>query len=247
MPMLPPPRWSFAARSSSTRRSSDDRGRRLVFFGRHAGLAGMLDTLAALGRRLMWEGIDSPFSVAFVRPRLHRPRSGARRRLRAWPTGSAATAFPTALHPVVFGFTGSGNASKGAQEIFELLPTKRSFRTISPRCSRTTTCPGTSLYKVVFTRRDRFGSAMASCLRHLTVLVNGIYWEPGHPRVVGLDDLRAYSARTPNRACASSATSRATSTARSRRTSRSRRRGSRLRVRRRLRRGRSAASRGAAR
>src|SRR5258706_2855232 len=32
---------------------------------------------------------------------------------------------------------------------------------------------------------------MAAHLRHLTVLVNGIYWEPGHPRVVSLDDVRA--------------------------------------------------------
>jgi alpha-aminoadipic semialdehyde synthase len=32
---------------------------------------------------------------------------------------------------------------------------------------------------------------MAAYLPHLTVLVNGIYWEPGQPRVVGLDDLRA--------------------------------------------------------
>ena len=34
----------------------DDQGRRLIFFGRHAGLAGMLDSLWALGRRLAEEG-----------------------------------------------------------------------------------------------------------------------------------------------------------------------------------------------
>ena len=41
---------------------SDDNGRRLIFFGRHAGIAGMFETLWALGRRLDWEGIANPFS-----------------------------------------------------------------------------------------------------------------------------------------------------------------------------------------
>ena len=40
----------------------DERGRRLIFFGRYAGLAGMIDTLWALGRRLTVEGYDSPFA-----------------------------------------------------------------------------------------------------------------------------------------------------------------------------------------
>ena len=32
---------------------------------------------------------------------------------------------------------------------------------------------------------------MGPHLAHLTILVNGIYWEPGHPRVVSRDELRA--------------------------------------------------------
>ena len=41
---------------------TDDQGRRLIFFGWHAGVAGMLETLWALGKRLAWEGIDTPFA-----------------------------------------------------------------------------------------------------------------------------------------------------------------------------------------
>jgi len=37
----------------------DEKGRRLIFFGRHAGLAGMIDTLWALERRLTWEGTSN--------------------------------------------------------------------------------------------------------------------------------------------------------------------------------------------
>ncbi|GAG46415.1 unnamed protein product, partial [marine sediment metagenome] len=40
---------------------TDPDGRRLIFFGRHAGLAGMIETLSALGKRLSWEGIHNPF------------------------------------------------------------------------------------------------------------------------------------------------------------------------------------------
>jgi saccharopine dehydrogenase (NAD+, L-lysine-forming) len=40
---------------------ADDRGRRLVFFGRQAGQAGMIETLYALDRRLRWEA-STPIS-----------------------------------------------------------------------------------------------------------------------------------------------------------------------------------------
>ena len=43
-------------------RIADAHNRRLIAFGKYAGLAGMVDTLAALGQRLDWEGIDTPFS-----------------------------------------------------------------------------------------------------------------------------------------------------------------------------------------
>mgnify|MGYP002066313573 CR=1 FL=1 len=41
----------------------DEGGRRLVFFGRFAGLAGMIDTLWALGKRLAYEKHETPFAA----------------------------------------------------------------------------------------------------------------------------------------------------------------------------------------
>ena len=58
-------------------RITDERGRRLIFFSRFAGLAGAIDALWALGRRLEWEGLAP-------NPRTERrssPWSRARRRL----------------------------------------------------------------------------------------------------------------------------------------------------------------------
>src|SRR5262245_50010254 len=85
----------------------DDRGRRLVFFGRHAGFAGMIDTLAALGRRLRWEGIDSPFAplkMAHEYADLEDAHAGLARASDA----IRGRGVPDALHPLVVGFTGSG-------------------------------------------------------------------------------------------------------------------------------------------
>jgi alpha-aminoadipic semialdehyde synthase len=166
----------------------DDRGRRLVFFGRHAGFAGMLDTLAALGKRLVWEGIDSPFAgLAFAHE--YADLEEAHARLAGVADLIRRRGVPDPLHPLVIGFTGSGNVSKGAQEIFDHLPYEEVLPEDLAALSANTDLPRNILYKVVFSRADRI--AMGPRLAHLTALVNGIYWEPGHPRVVGLDDLRA--------------------------------------------------------
>ncbi len=164
----------------------DRRGKRLVFFGRHAGYAGMIDGLWALGRRLAGEGIDSPFAA--LEP-AHRYGSLAEalavleveagRRIRD-------QGVPPELHPLVVGFTGGGNVSQGAQEVLDRLPVV----TVRPEeLAGLAADPDRSrraVYKVVFRRGERAG--FARHLPHLTVLVNGIYWEPGHPRLVTLDD-----------------------------------------------------------
>jgi len=188
----------------------DDRGRRLVFFGRHAGFAGMLDTLAALGRRLSWEGIDSPFvqlAMAHEYADLEEAHAALARVADAIRRGG----LPASLHPVVFGFTGSGNVAKGAQEIFDHLPYEEILPEDLASLFSNDDLPRNILYKVAFGRDDRmerngggpietgelrahperFHSTMPPHLAHLTVLVNGVYWEPGQPRVVGLTDLRA--------------------------------------------------------
>lgn len=168
----------------------DERGRRLVFFGRHAGFAGMLDTLATLGRRLSHEGIDSPFA-SFKLAHEYADLEEAHAELARVAGVIRRDGVPDALHPLVIGFTGSGNVSKGAQEIFDQLPHEDIIPEDLPSLFTNEDLPRNLLYKVAFTRGDRLGSGMAPHLGYLTALVNGIYWEPGHPRVVTKDDLRA--------------------------------------------------------
>ena len=189
---------------------TDENDRRLIFFGRHAGQAGMLDTFWALGQRLRWEGIPNPFDAlkqAHQYPDLETAeqavlRAGARLRRE----GLAAD-----LVPLVVGFAGYGRVSTGAQEVFDLLPSEEvapgdlaglEQREADPRI----------VYKVVFkeehlvepvSSQDRFElqdyyghpqkyrSRFSSYVPYLTVLVNGIYWEAKYPRLLTKDYLRA--------------------------------------------------------
>lgn len=171
-------------------------GRRLVFFGRHAGYAGMIDALWALGQRMEHEAVETAFS----------------RVKRAFDYKSVAEACETlakevgarireqglspSLHPLVIGFTGGGNVSRGAQEILDHLPVvevepdELASLADRPDLSRRV------IYKVVFRRPDRL--QFSRHLPHLTMLVNGIYWEPGHPKLATRGELRELWLRQSN-------------------------------------------------
>jgi alpha-aminoadipic semialdehyde synthase len=186
----------------------DKQNRRLIFFGRHAGLAGMINTLWALGRRLAWEGIPSPF--ARIRQAMqYADLEDARRDIRAVAAEIRQQGLPRELMPLVVGFTGYGNVSGGAQEIFDLLPHESvapaDLALLPPDEAR-------RLYKVVFTEADcfaaedgvspfgledyfrhgkqRYASVFIRHLEHLSVWVNCIYWDDRYPRLLTLEDCR---------------------------------------------------------
>ena len=83
----------------------DEKNRRLIFFGRHAGLAGMVNTLWSLGKRLDVEGIPSAFR-RLKQARAYADLSGAREDLGRIAARIAADGVPEAIHPLVVGFTG---------------------------------------------------------------------------------------------------------------------------------------------
>lgn len=190
-------------------RIRDDRGKRLIFFGRHAGIAGMVDALWALGRRLAWEGIGCPFA-ACRQSHQYADLEDVRIHLGRVADAIRHEGVPLSLHPLVFGFTGSGNVSRGAQEIFALLPSEEVNPDELGGLASSPDLPRNVVFRTLFGRRDRverigggrvdeaelaahpelYRSAMGRYLPHLTVLVNGIYWDPHHPRVASLQDLR---------------------------------------------------------
>lgn len=145
---------------------TDENGRRLIFFGNYAGLAGAIETLWAFGRRLAFEGTATPFEEierALDYPDLERAKEAVRK------VGEriATEGLPDTITPLVVGIAGYGNVSHGVQEILDLLPVEE----IAPGeldalggCSNTLDLPhplstekGASnrvVYKVVFKEED---------------------------------------------------------------------------------------------
>jgi alpha-aminoadipic semialdehyde synthase len=181
----------------------DDEGRRLVLFGYHAGLAGMIDSLWSLGQRLELEGHDTPFA-RIRQAYTYESLTDVEEQLREVSAIIASDGLPAELGPLVVGLAGYGNVSKGAQHILDLL----SPRTVEPEGLEGLK-PG-AIYKVVFKEEhmvapkgaepfdlqtyykhpEHFRPTFSGYLDHLTVLVNCIYWEDRCPRLVTFDDLK---------------------------------------------------------
>jgi hypothetical protein len=199
---------------------ADEEGRRLVSFGRYAGLAGMIDTLWALGKRLAYEKRETPFGAlkaAWQYPELE----DARAAVREAGARIAREGLGKDLAPMIVAFAGYGNVSSGAQEILDLLPVEevppaRLAPLASARKRRDKV-----VYKVVFKEEDmvrprargssfdlqdyydfpdKYEPVLSTYLPYFTVLVNCIYWDARYPRFVTKGDLAAlYGGPAPPR------------------------------------------------
>jgi saccharopine dehydrogenase (NAD+, L-lysine-forming) len=183
----------------------DHHGRRLVFFGRFAGLAGMVNTLQGLGRRLEYEGVITPLSQirqAREYAQVHIAKSAVRQ------VGEriAAEGLPETIVPLVVGVTGYGHVAQGAMEILKELGTTEVAPEDLPLLSDH---PDTNMiYHVVFKEEhtvepiepghdfvlqdyydhpEVYRSCFERHLPHLTALANCIYWEAKYPRLLTRD------------------------------------------------------------
>ncbi|GMU87425.1 MAG: hypothetical protein AMXMBFR48_26660 [Ignavibacteriales bacterium] len=182
----------------------DHQGKRLIFFGEYAGLAGTIDTMWALGKRLLHEGIKNPFShikYATNYLRLYEARD-------AFLEASyqiAEKGLPRQLTPLVVGITGTGHVTKGAISLFDMLPTV----TLNPEELESFFKKGKFsnkvVYEVLFQKQhlykrkkgsepfnlkhfnanpSEYTSGLERYLPYLTVLINGIYWDSRFPKLV---------------------------------------------------------------
>ena len=201
-------------------RITDEQGRRLIFFSRFAGLAGAIDSLWALGRRLAWEGLaPNPFA-ALEQTYRYATLEAALEAVRDVGTRIAADGLPAVLCPFVIGITGYGNVSLGAQEVVDALgavpvePARLDglFAIAVPRHT---------IQKVVFAERDMVARRDAAApfaldeyfrqpelyegtferrLPQLTVLLNCVFWDTPYPRLVTRAAIKGlFAAPTPPR------------------------------------------------
>lgn len=186
---------------------TNEAGKRQIYFGNYAGYAGMIDTLWALGQRLKEQGIDTPFTS--VQPAHHyQSLQAAKEAIREVGGRLGKEGLPAEITPLVCGFTGYGNVSKGAQEIYDLLPVQSIAPSELQSFSQQTGHSRHLVYKVEFHESDMFElktsapatrefdlqdyfshpekyrSKFSRYVPHLSMIINAIYWTEACPRLV---------------------------------------------------------------
>lgn len=195
----------------------DEQGKRLIFFGRYAGMAGMINSLWALGLRLNEKGFRTRLLNLKSAYKYH-SLIEAKNDISNIGQLIAENGIPGELRPFVIGVTGYGNVSQGAQDILGLLPVKE----ISPEkllgLHKRKKLPDNLVYKVIFREEDmfehiegepfdlhdyytnphQFRSVFEKYLPHLSMLINCVYWDQRYPRLLTKDYLeKAYASGDP--------------------------------------------------
>ncbi|UCD14507.1 MAG: hypothetical protein JSW60_03560 [Thermoplasmatales archaeon] len=180
----------------------DEHGNRLLFFGRFAGIAGMVDTLWAFGQKLNSNNIETPFNE-IKQTIQYNNLDEIKKHLKKIGEEIQQHGFPRSITPLVIGVAGYGNVSKGVQEILDHLPVKN----ISPKdIKKIFEKPlNNCIYKVVFMEEDmvepvssndlfdlqdyyqrpkKYHPVFEKYIPDLTILMNCIYWNSKYPRLV---------------------------------------------------------------
>lgn len=196
----------------------DEQGRRLIFFGRFAGLAGMINSLWALGQRWHQMGIDTPF-LKIQQTHHYNSLEEAQEVIKEVGDYIRENGLPENVVPLSIGITGYGNVSNGAQEILELLPaveispeelvSLKSRKDISDKVIYKTVFKEEHLSKPLdaankfelqeyYEHPERFESQFEQYIPHMSILMNCMYWDDRYPRLVTKDYLeKLYKSGTP--------------------------------------------------
>ncbi|XP_064107735.1 alpha-aminoadipic semialdehyde synthase, mitochondrial-like [Macrobrachium nipponense] len=186
----------------------DERGQRVVAFGKYAGVAGMINILHGLGLRLLALGHHTPF-MHIGPAHNYRNTEMSRQVIRDSGYEISLGMMPKSIGPLTFVFTGTGNVSQGAQEIFQELP----HEYVSVEALRKVSEHGAmnKLYACEVSRRDhlvrkdggkydaveyeehpeRYISVFAHKVApYASVIVNGIYWAVNSPKLLTIPDAK---------------------------------------------------------
>uniref|UniRef100_A0A3B5B1N5 Aminoadipate-semialdehyde synthase n=1 Tax=Stegastes partitus TaxID=144197 RepID=A0A3B5B1N5_9TELE len=180
----------------------DANGYRIVAFGQWAGVAGMINILHGLGLRFLALGHHTPF-MHIGMAHNYRNVSQAIQAVRDCGYEISMGLMPKSIGRVTFCFTGTGNVSKGAQDIINELPVEY----VEPHELKDVSETGdmSKVYATVLSRHhhlvrksDAIYDPMeyenhpelytshfrTSVAPYTTCLINGIYWDPQTPRLL---------------------------------------------------------------
>ena len=184
---------------------TNDKGFRIVFFGRYAGIAGMIDTLWTFGQRMKLKNIETPFNI-IKKTVNYNNLDDIKNHFILLRAKINNEGIPKELCPLIIGFAGYGHVSNGAQEIIDMLPVidispdniLDIFEKPSNKC----------IYKVIFKEKDmvepilnnydfdlqdyynnpqKYKSKFEKYVPYLTILMNCIYWDSKYPRLISKD------------------------------------------------------------
>ncbi len=188
----------------------NEKNQRLVFFGRYAGLAGMVETLHAFGQKLKLLGYSTPME-RIKQAYQYSSIEEAKSEIQEIGEEINEKGMPVELSPLVVGFAGYGHVSIGAQEIFHCLPFKTISAPILTEMYENFTADNFNFYKVVFNEEDmvrpknrddkfelqdyynhpeKYQGRFENYLPYLSILVNCIYWTEKYPRLVTKEYLK---------------------------------------------------------
>jgi len=181
----------------------DLHGKRLVYFGRFAGICGLVDSLHYLGKKLAWGGVKNPF-LAIEPTYKYDSLRAVKLAMSRVDRQIRTKGFQKKLSPFVIGITGHGNVSRGVQEILESLNPIEIHPQDMLQFIRHQRRSYNKLYKIVFLREEkfrskdgrgfyfeeylknprRFESNIDLYLPFLNILMHTSYWESRFPRIV---------------------------------------------------------------
>jgi alanine dehydrogenase len=196
----------------------DEQNKRLIFFGKYAGLAGMINSLWALGLRLKYYGYES--RLLKIKQACHyHSLAEAKEDISMIGQLIAEKGIPEELIPFTIGFTGYGNVSQGAQEICGLLPVKEITPEKLLALKHRKQLPNNIVYKVIFKEEhlvdpldpthefelndyyshpEKYRGIFEKYIPHLSMLINCMYWDEKYPRLITREYLKKlYSKERP--------------------------------------------------
>lgn len=190
----------------------DESGKRLIFFGKFAGIAGMINSLWSLGLRLKEFGVSTPFEK-IKQAYTYNSLDDIKKVISEVGFDIIQNGLPDNLLPFVAGFTGYGNVSMGAQEIYNLLPVKEITPDELLLLKENKNLPNNVLYKVIFKEHhlvepleindvfdlhdyyahpEKYINAFEKYVPHLDMLMNCMYWDKKYPRLLTKNFLKKH-------------------------------------------------------
>jgi alpha-aminoadipic semialdehyde synthase len=192
---------------------TDDDHKRLIFFGRFAGKAGMVETLHALGRKLRLKNIPNPFEQ-IKQPYQYESIEATKNHLAKIGEQILSDGLAPQIAPLIFGVTGYGNVSQGAQKMLDCLPhveltpdeliaqydslkseQRRIIKVIFKEKDTVKRIGGAFDLDEYFHHPENYVSQFDQYIPYLSVLVNCVLWTEKNPRLITKEYLSKHPAQ----------------------------------------------------